>query len=385
LGRASLYNNYNSFLFLRIFFVFFLQTDSKIMGQALRDLQLRSGAIFEAEAIVPSSFGNDREAINTIAQGVAICDRSSWGLLQLKGDDRTRFLHNQTTNNLNALKSGQGCETVFVTSTGRTIDLATAWVTQDAILILVSPNRRQHLMQWMDRYIFPFDKVELSDISEQNAIFTVLGAKSDELLQKLVGDALIKQSESTHLCISIENVNIRVAVGTGLAIPGYTFIVPVESAAEIWAKMTQLGAIELGDRVWERLRVLQGRPTSDRELTEDYNPLEAGLWKAISFDKGCYIGQETIARLNTYKGVKQRLWGVKLTALVAPDTPVFVAGEKVGVLTSCTETEDGAFGLAYIRTKAGGEGLIVDVGSISGQLVSVPFLSHEYYQSEPTD
>lgn len=355
------------------------------MGQALRDLQLRSGAIFEAGATVPSSYGNDRSALDAIAQGVAICDRSSWGLLQLKGDERSRFLHNQTTNNLSALKAGQGCETVFVTSTGRAIDLATAWITPDSILILVSPNRRQHLMQWMDRYIFPFDKVELSDVSDSNAIFTLLGKASDDLLQKLTGDALIGQPEHTHIDVSVENINIRIAVGSGLAIPGYTLIVPVESAAEIWSKTTQLGAVRLGDRVWEKLRILQGRPASDRELTEDYNPLEAGLWKAISFDKGCYIGQETIARLNTYKGVKQRLWGVKLTAPVAPETPIFLEGEKVGLLTSCIETEDGAFGLAYIRTKAGGEGLAIDLNSVSGQSVSVPFLSHEYYTSEKTN
>lgn len=58
-------------------------------------------------------------------------------------------------------------------------------------------------------------------------------------------------------------------------------------------------AVPLGDRVWEQLRIQQGRPAPDQELTEDYNPLEAGLWQTISFEKGCYIGQETIARLNT--------------------------------------------------------------------------------------
>ena len=74
------------------------------------------------------------------------------------------------------------------------------------------------------------------------------------------------------------------------------------------------------------MRIQQGRPKSDRELTEDYNPLEAGLWQTISFEKGCYIGQETIARLNTYKGVKQKLWGIKLDRSVSPQTPIFVDG-----------------------------------------------------------
>jgi folate-binding protein YgfZ len=135
----------------------------------------------------------------------------------------------------------------------------------------------------------------------------------------------------------------------------------------------------LGDRLWECLRVQQGRPFPDQELTEDYNPLEAGLWYAIAFDKGCYIGQETIARLNTYKGVKQRLWGVRLDRPVAPGTPVTIDGVKVGMNTSYAAIEGENWGLAYVRTKAGGSGLRVNVGTASGELVSVPFLRHEYY------
>ncbi|OKH19686.1 folate-binding protein YgfZ [Hydrococcus rivularis NIES-593] len=354
------------------------------MIQALRDIQKKIGAIFEGESNTPSSFGNDREAIEAAKAGVALWDRSSWGLLQLKGEDRSRFLHNQTTNNINSLQPGQGCDTVFVNSTGRTLDLATAYLTEDAILILVSPNRRGQLMQWMDRYIFPMDKVELADISYDNAIFTLIGPESDSLVKQLAGESmsLVDRPEGSHLLVQIGENSIRIAVGSGLALPGYTLIVPVEAAAQIWSKLTGLGAIPLGDRVWEQLRILQGRPVPDKELTEDYNPLEAGLWKAISFDKGCYIGQETIARLNTYKGVKQRLWGVKLNAPVAAGTPVTLEGDKVGVLTSLIETEAGLFGLAYVRTKAGGAGLTVAVGEASGELVSVPFLTHEYYQPQ---
>ena len=117
----------------------------------------------------------------------------------------------------------------------------------------------------------------------------------------------------------------------------------------------------------------------EQELTEDYNPLEAGLWKAISFEKGCYIGQETIARLNTYKGVKQRLWGIKLSESVEVGTWITLDGEKVGILTSFTDLES-PFALGYVRTKAGGEGLQVQVREASGEVVAVPFLSHEYYQ-----
>lgn len=347
------------------------------MVQELRDIQLKAGAIFETENSSPSSFASDREAIQAAREGVALCDRSHWGLLELSGGDRLRFLHNQSTNDFDRLQPGQGCDTVFVTSTARTIDLATAYVTTGAVLVLVSPNRRQQLMEWMDRFIFPMDRVELADISQDYAIFTLIGAKSDALLKQLGVEEILDRPQGSHALVQIGNTSLRVAVGSGLAMPGYTLIIPVGGAAEIWSQLTAGGAMAMGDRAWEQLRIQQGRPASDRELTEDYNPLEAGLWQTISFDKGCYIGQETIARLNTYKGVKQRLWGVRLDAPAEPGTTVTVAGEKVGTLTSYTDTDQGPFALAYIRTKAGSSGLKVQVGATSGELVKVPFLTHE--------
>lgn len=134
----------------------------------------------------------------------------------------------------------------------------------------------------------------------------------------------------------------------------------------------------MGEQLWEQLRVEQGRPVPGQELTEDYNPLEAGLWQTISLSKGCYIGQETIARLHTYKGVKQQLWGIRLAEAAEPETPITVGEEKIGRLTSCTETETGYFGLAYIRTKNVKPGLPVKVGETKGELVAVPFVSHDY-------
>jgi hypothetical protein len=345
----------------------------------LRQLQQEMGATFDQQTQIPLSFGNDDRAIIAAREEVVLCDRSNWGLLKLTGEDRLRYLHNQSTNNFNLLQPGQGCDTVFVTSTARTLDLATAYVTEDAVLVLVSPQRRQQLLEWLDRFIFPFDKVELSDISAEYAVFNLIGKQSNNLLTKLGLDSVINQPEHSHQLVNFDNNTIRIAVGNGLALPGYTLIIPVAEAAVCWSKLITIGVIPIGDRAWSQLRILQGRPIPEQELTEDYNPLEAGLWHAISFEKGCYIGQETIARLNTYKGVKQQLWGIKLTAPVQPETSLTIEGNKVGILTSCTTTSEGSFGLAYLRTKAGGVGLQVQVGDEKGEIIAVPFLTHEYY------
>ncbi|MBG1267169.1 CAF17-like 4Fe-4S cluster assembly/insertion protein YgfZ [Nostoc sp. WHI] len=330
---------------------------------------------------MPTSTIDDKDtaAIEAARVGVAICDRSSWGRIQVSGDDRLNFLHNQSTNNFQILKPGQGCDTVFVTSTARTIDLATAYVTEDAVILLVSPNRRQFLMEWLDKYIFFADKVELSDITQYTNTFSLIGPESDAVLEKLGIGELIGQPNGSHQVYMIAPAEkVRIAVGSGLVAPGYTLNFPYTDKATVWNKLLEAGAVEMSDRAWDTLRILQGRPAPDSELTDDYNPLEVGLWQTISFNKGCYIGQETIARLNTYKGVKQYLFGIRLSSPTEVGSAIVVGDEKVGKLTSYTETANGYFGLGYIRTKAGGVGLKVQVGESEGEVVEIPFVSHEY-------
>jgi len=321
--------------------------------------------------------GKDAVAIQAAKEGVAVCDRSFWGRIRVADDDRIRFLHNQTTNDFQSRKPGQGCDTVMVTSTARTIDLVSAYILDDAVLLLVSPNRREFLMQWLDRYIFFADKVQLTDVTEATATFSLIGPDSNYIVEKLGARAIIGQPYGNHLLI---DGGVIVAVGSGLASPGYTLILPAGEKQKLWEQILGLGAVELSDRAWDTLRIIQGRPTPDAELTDDYNPLEVGLWQTISLNKGCYIGQETIARLNTYKGVKQHLWGIRLIAPAEVGSAIALGEEKIGKLTSYTETSDGYFGLGYIRTNAGGVGLKVQVGEVEGEIVEIPFVSHEYPQ-----
>jgi tRNA-modifying protein YgfZ len=310
--------------------------------------------------------------------GVAIYDSSHWGKILVSDCDRLRFLHNQSTADFETLKSGSGCDTVFVTSTARTIDLATGLILEDEVLLLTSPNRREYLFNWLDRYIFFADRVKLTDVTDRTASFTLIGAESDRILTQFGCPTLTNLPHNSHQIYSIDNIEVRIIIGTELGLPGYRLICDRESATILQQKIVDLGAEIVDEDAWECLRISQGRPKPDTELTEDYNPLEVGLWQTISFTKGCYIGQETIARLNTYQGVKQYLWGVKLAAPVAVGTAMTIEGEKVGVLTSCCQIDGEILGLSYVRAKAGSVGLIVLVGDVAGEIIDLPFVTHEY-------
>lgn len=351
------------------------------MHESLRDRQSQSGAQLTEtpNGTIPASFGNDAAALTAAQTQVALYDRTHWGRIQVGDADRLRFLHNQTTNRFQDRQPGESCDTVFVTSTARTLDLATAYVLDDSVMLLVSPGQAEPLMTWMDRFIFFADKVTLADVTAETAVFSLIGPDSEALLTKLAGRELADMPEGQHRVGQLVNYPVRVARGNGLAIAGYTLITAAEQAADLWALLAEAGAMPMGETVWEALRVTQGRPVPTRELTEDINPLEAGLWHAVSLNKGCYIGQETIARLHTYRGVKQQLWGLKLSAPVDPGTPVTSDGQKVGTLTSVVETPEGCLGLAYLRTKAVENGLNqVHVNDAIADLVPLSFVEHTY-------
>ena len=338
---------------------------------------MQAGAQFN-EAGLPASYGNDQAALEAARAGAALVDRTRWGLIQVSDSDRLRFLHNQSTNAFEQRQPGEGCGTVFVTSTARTLDLTTAYITEDAVLLLTSPGLAEKLIEWMDRYIFFADKVKLTNLTTTTAKCSLIGPEAKAVLAQLGMDAPLEGPEGSHQLMQLDGLEVRVAVGSGVALPGYTLILAAEAAASLWERLVTAGAAPMGETPWQQLMLQQGRPLPGSELTDDYNPLEAGLWHMISFEKGCYIGQETIARLNTYQGVKQQLLGLKLSAPAAPGTPITVGDSKVGILTRLMETSEGMIGLGYIRTKAGGVGLEVTVGEAQGTVVDLPFASRGY-------
>ncbi len=345
---------------------------------SLQDAQKAAGAIFSELDNLPLTFNHDSFSIDKVFDGAFMCDRTSCGIIEITGEDRLSFIHNQTTNKIQSLKSGEGCNTVFVNSTGRNIDLVTVLVQEEKILLLTSPQQNQPLMEWMDRYIFPFDKVHLKDLTGEYTILNLIGKQTTEILSQWISQSPLNAPEFHHHNVKIEDIDLILIVGSSLKITGYTLLIPQEKAPLIWQKLTAKNVVPIGTQEYETLRILQGKPQPNAELTTDYNPLETGLWDAISFDKGCYIGQETIARLNTYKGVKQKLWGIKLKNKIDPseDNLIMLNGEKIGKMTSYIDTEEGGFALGYIRTKAGDIGLKVTINNTVGEVIPLTFVNH---------
>ncbi|WOL20059.1 hypothetical protein Cni_G28861 [Canna indica] len=326
---------------------------------------------------IAETVADDNAAINAAFDELAIVDLSHYGRLRVTGEDRVEFLHNQSTANFTALSQGEGCDTIFATATARTIDIAHAWVMKNAIMLLVSPSTCKSIAEMLNKYIFYTDKVEVHDITQQTCFFALIGPKSNQVMEALDLGDLVGQPYGTHGHYSVNGIPLTIGVGSVFFRDGFSFMLSPASARSVWRSLLSHGAIPMGANAWERLRVLQGRPAPGKELTKDYNVLEAGLSMAVSIDKGCYKGQETISRLITYNGVKQRLWGIRLSGEVEPGSSIMQDGNKIGVLTSyATGRREGEHvGLGYIKRHVNPTEQVL-IGNVMGTLVEAPFLSY---------
>ncbi|KAL6517725.1 hypothetical protein OROMI_033426 [Orobanche minor] len=233
-----------------------------------------------------------------------------------------------------------------------------------AIMLVVSPMTCGRITEMMKKYIFFADKVEIQDITNQTSMFALLGPEGSKIMKDLGLGDLIGQPYGSHKHYSVGAMPLSVAVGSIISTEGFTFMMSPAAAKSVWKVLIGQGATPMSSNAWETLRVLRGRPAPGKELTDEFNVLEAGLWQAVSLNKGCYKGQETISRLVTYDGIKQRLVG-KLTS--------FTAGTKTS----------GPFGLGYVKRKAASHGDTVIVGNgIIGTLVEVPFLRDQHPPSK---
>ncbi|TYK13394.1 putative transferase [Cucumis melo var. makuwa] len=337
------------------------------------------GARISDDGII-ETFHNDEQALDAANNGVAVVDLSHFGRLRVSGDDRCQFLHNQSTANFESLRQGQGCSTVFVTPTARTIDIAQAWIMKNAITLIVSPVTRESIIRMLNKYIFLADKVEIQDITNQTSLLVLVGPKSNQIMEDLNLGSIAGEPYGTHQHFSVNGMPITVGVGSVISEEGFSLLISPAVAGPVWKALVSLGAVPMGSRAWEKLRIFQGMPSPQKELTDEFNVLEAGLWNSISLNKGCYKGQETISRLITYDGVKQRLWGLQLSDSVEPGSPITIDGKRVGKLTSYApgRKESEHFGLGYIKKKAASIGDTVIVGEdTTGTVVEVPFLARQ--------
>ena len=353
-----------------------MQDTDLIKTTPLHAAQAKAGAVFASFDgwYLPRAFGDWSREYAAAREGAAVVDRSNFGRLRITGADALDLLNRLSTNNLIDLGPGEGASTVLTTNKGRIIDLLLVARLGGELLVVTSPGAAEKVVEWIDLYTFGED-IAVQDVTEETALLSVVGPSAGDLL----GPGVRSLGLYGACEIDIEGVLVRAVRTDAFGTTGYYILAPASQAEEAWDALARMGAVPMGEDAAETLRVEQGVPRYGRELGEEFNPLEAELLSSISFDKGCYIGQEVVVRLNTYDKVQKRLVGVALdSGEPEPEARLEVDGKEVGFLTSVVDSPllGHPLALGYVRRGYSEAGQEVDVrfqGRLSkGRMVELP-------------
>jgi folate-binding protein YgfZ len=297
--------------------------------------------------------------------GAALIDRSALGRLWITGADALDLLNRLTTNKLDELPEGIGRSTVVTNGDARIIAFIALGAIGGGMYCLTSPGRGQPVIDWLDSYTFG-EEITVEDRTTQTGHFAVAGPHAVEVMTRLPGVGSLGIDALANVDIGTAKAVVwRSLVG---GVDGYEVIVESASAALIRGSLAAAGASPVSEETWEAFRVANGVPAFGSELGDFTNPLEGRLMGAISEDKGCYIGQEVIARLLTYKKVQRRLMSVKLSAPVDVGADLLGGENRVGTITSVAETPEGHIALALVSSKHAQSGSELRIGSASAKL-----------------
>ena len=315
---------------------------------------------------------SEYEAAN---RGTGLVDRSYMGRLKLTGDDRLDLLNRLTTNDLTPLTSaGQGMATVLTSPKGRILDLLVVLTLSDGLLLLTSPQNRRKVADWIDFYTI-MDDVTVHDETEETAMVAVIGPGAAGLLDDVTGERVSSLSRFDHLSVGIEGTAVRLVRTDFAGVAGYDLMAPAALGEELWGRLLEANAdVEpVGAEALEAVRIQHGLPAYGKELTEERNPLEANLTEFISFNKACYIGQEVVARLDTYEKVQRHLVGLSWDRERGlGDGALFADGKNVGEITSSASVPglSRTIGLGYARKAQATPGVILTMDSEAGDFTA---------------
>ena len=308
-------------------------------------------------------------------EGVVFYPQPDAGYLRIAGEDRVDFIQRQTTNDIHLLQSPRALLSVLTSPVARILDVFYLLEEVDAIGAVTLPGFAPKTAPFLKSRIFFMDRVTVEDLSKDTAQYDLLGPQAQDLLQRLGIQAPALNQVSD---VEIVGKRLRILAVEGCFGLGYRLIGAARDGEIVEAAFRQSGALRLSPASYEAVRVEAGQPQASKELSEEYTPLEAGLFSAIADGKGCYTGQEIIARQLTYDKVTQQLCGLRLPELRPTGERIYAEGKPAGTLTSFAQSPRfGPIALAILKRPYFQPGTQVAVGSPASEtgatVVSLPF------------
>jgi folate-binding protein YgfZ len=313
----------------------------------------------------------------------ASLDRSDRGRLVVSGADRAAYLQGLLTNDIVALKAGEGCYAAYLTAQGRMIADVYVYELGDVILLTMAAGVKDVVLAKLDQFIFSED-VQLGDVTNTFSQMGIVGPDAASVVARLVAgttlEALSALPEHGNLRASAIVTRVRDA-----GEPGYDVYLDRTQAPAFMADAAESGVTALDGPAAEALRIESGVPLFGRDMDEETIPLEAGIeGRAISFTKGCYVGQEVIIRV-MHRGhgrVARKLVGLLVMngdQVPAPGAVVRSADREIGHVTSAAWSPrmGRPIALGYVHRDFVEPGVAVSVDGLAAQVVALPFTTEK--------
>ena len=287
------------------------------------------------------SYSSLDEEVYSLNNGVALKFMNTSSIIELKGTDSLDFLHRISTNSMKNLNKEEVKKTIFTSEKGRIIGVSTVMNFESYILLITGIYSKQKTMSWLNKYIIG-DDVKLSDASHRFNLLEIVGPQSESFLSLFVGDAVNAVSDNSFKVVSADGILFflaRLIDENGLK--KYWILAEQENAKKLITNMVEnKGPFDfnlIGEDAYNVYKIENGIASDPSELNDLYNPHEAKIINLVDFKKGCYIGQEVIARLDTYDKVQKHLVGLCFPEAVETNEKFTLLDDdknEVGVVTS---------------------------------------------------
>ena len=328
-----------------------------------------------------SSAPASAEQHRAVRESVGLIDRSAVGKAEVEGRDRASFLQGMLSNDVKALAPGQGCPAAFLDAHGKVMALLHVYALADRLLLELPPGLTQKTLLLLDKYLIS-EKASFEPVDEAWAVLSLQGPGAPALLAAAAGRRL-DLAPHAHVEAILAGADARVVQRSEFGnIAGYFVWTTPSGAAPIRAALLAAGAAPVEHEVAEILRVEAGVPAYGQDVDESVLLPETGLEHVVSYTKGCYIGQELVARVKYRGHVNRALTGLRLEGerVPAPGAAIVTADREIGRVTSAVRSIalEGPIALGYVRRehREPGEGVSVRVGDdhVPGRISALPFI-----------
>ncbi|HSK70256.1 MAG TPA: aminomethyltransferase family protein [Pyrinomonadaceae bacterium] len=323
--------------------------------------------------------------------GAGIWNYSTRGLIEVSGAEAVQFLNGLITNDVKALENGSWMLAAFPNAQGRLLAIVRVLRKDDKFWFDTGAVTREKVFQNLFRFTMAGD-FQVHDLSDEYGVLSVQGKKAEEFVAKILGENAANIEKNKFVETEFNGETISVIRASHLAENGFDLFVPTSEFNNLWQAFKEIGAIEIGDDLFEVLRIEAGTPRYGADMDETTVVLETGLDEAVNFQKGCYIGQEIIARIHFRGHVAKKLTGLTLEDLSESVTDGFssfeltdglknaelksLEGKNAGRITSATFSPSlgKLIALAYVRYDYLAEGTELKVNETTAKVKNLPFV-----------